>query len=90
MFVSETVPVPEKMYYLGPSGGIGIAFGIIGAALTASSTEEERANFQKQVAEGEEAIRTIVKDEVLAQMRASGKFPFVDAGRLVHRQYKFW
>ena len=86
--VDKAVAVPEKMYYLGPGGAFGMAFGAIGGALSASSIEDSRSTFQKEAAEGEEAIKKIVSEETLAQMKASGKFPIVDTSspeaRTVH------
>lgn len=76
--VSREVPVPAKMYYLGPGGASAFAFGAIGAAAAAPGIEKDRAAFQEQAAGGK-GIDAIVLEEVLVQVRKSGKFPLVES-----------
>ena len=77
--VDKTVTTPEKMYYLGPGGAAGLVFGAIGGALSASGIEDSRSSFQKEATGSEEAIRTIVAEELVARIRESGKFPVIDS-----------
>lgn len=76
--VSKEVPVPAKMYYLGPGGATGLAFGAIGAAIAAPGIEKHRESFQEQIAASGVSIDRIVYEEALAQIRQSGKFPLRD------------
>lgn len=76
--VNKIVSAPEKMDYLGPGGATGLAFGAIGGALSASSIENSRADFQSKVGESDLAIRAIVLEEMLLRIRESGKFPLAD------------
>lgn len=72
-YLSESVPVPPNMYYLGPGGAAGLAFGALGALAAAPSIEKSRVAFQEQAGAGAKTIDRIVLEEFRAQLGQSKK-----------------
>lgn len=86
--VSKDVAVAPHLYYLGASTAPGMALGAIGGAVggaiagavMAPKIEQERAALQQQWAQDATTIDVIVREEVTAQLRASGKLALAQEG----------
>jgi len=76
--IHPDVAKPPQMYYLGPGGSVGLMFGAIGGALAAGSIEESRKSFQTYVEKHGISIEKIVREEVEAAVRKSGKMPLAE------------
>jgi len=72
------VSKPPNIYYLGPSGAGFLFFGAIGGALGAGTIEESRKSFQSYAEKNGISIEKIVREEVEAAARKSGRIPLVD------------
>ena len=77
--VNKTVPIPPTMYYLGPGGAWGLAFGVVGAIVSEPARENAQKAFQSNAAaSGTTTIDQIVYEEVMDSIRQSNKFPLKD------------
>ena len=92
--VSPDVAKPPDIYYLGPGGGAGLAFGAIGAIVSEPGRADARASMRTFVEQNGVSIERIVLEEFTTALKASGKVPIADQpGRgaatinIVIRQY---
>lgn len=76
--LSKNVPIPPKVYYLGPGDAIGLAIPVVGPFIMDPIIEESRESFQGKTANVGASIDKIVYEETLSQIRQSGKFPLRD------------
>ena len=71
--LSKDVAKPPEPFYLGPGGAVGLMFGALGAAATEPGRQNARAALQEFVEKYGVSIERIVREEVDAALRASGK-----------------
>lgn len=71
--ISPTVAKPANIYYLGPGNAPAFMFGAIGGAIAAPVLERERQQFQSESSKTGVSIQEIVREEVDAAVRKSGK-----------------
>lgn len=92
------VSSPPKMHYLGPGGVtfLAVTGGLVGALATAPELSRRRESFQEATAGKGLGINQIVREEVEAAARRSGKFAIADERgpdvaefTIVIRQYGF-
>ena len=76
--IHPEVAKPPTIFYLGPGGSAGLMFGALGGALAAGSIEDSRKSFQAYVDKHGISIEKIVREEVEAAARKSGRMPLVD------------
>jgi hypothetical protein len=76
--INGDVKKPASIYYLGPGGATGLAFGIVGALATESTRERQLKTFQEQVEKNGVFIEKIVLEEIDTAVRQSGKLSVSD------------
>lgn len=78
--VDATVAKPPQMFYLGPGDGGGLMFGAIGGALAAGPIERGRVAFQAFIEQKGISIEKLIREEVEAAVRSSGKLAVAPGG----------
>jgi hypothetical protein len=69
----------QQLFLLAPSGAnIGLMFGAIGGAVTGSAAEDNQKVFLAFLEKNNISVEKIVREEVEAALRASGKLAIVD------------
>jgi hypothetical protein len=74
----KTVAINEsvqkaQLFILAPGSGVGLMFGVIGAAATTGAMEDDRKVFADFVAKNGISVETVVREEIGRALRESGK-----------------
>ena len=78
--IASSVEKAPQVYLMAPSGAnIGLMFGAIGGAVTGASMEDSQNTFRDYLDKNGISIENIVREEVEAELRASGKLAIVGA-----------
>jgi len=76
--INPNVTKPPEPYYLGPGGGIGLAFGALGAIVTEPGRAAGRSSLAEFLDRNGVSIERIALEELGAALRASGKLQIAD------------
>lgn len=90
--IDATVAKPPQMFYLGPGDGGGLMFGAIGGAIASGPIERSRVAFQAFIEQKGISIEKLVREEVEAAVRSSGKLAIAPGGgtlKITILQYGF-
>jgi len=78
--INANIAKPPQMFYLGPGDGGGLFFGAIGGALAAGPIERSRIAFQGFIEQKGISIEKVVREEVEAAVKRSGKLAIGPGG----------
>ncbi len=75
--VVHSVKLPDDIYYQGRGQSIGMAFGLIGAAIAAAAAEGPKGQLKASMREARIDLGEIVREQFVAELTDAGIFPSI-------------